>query len=258
MAIPPIHMSRGWRITPLIWIALLILSGCQAQAADPTYSEVLVSGENGYHLIRTPQILATRDKTLLVFAQGREGHHDQSGNDILIKRSADGGTTRRTGSICVPNALGHQDAIRRASGGSILLNGRGGGRAVAKSEDGGETWSTMQPDPTLTGPACAAGLLRYSFATESGQKSRIIFSLPGSPKGRKHGKIWLSYDEGKSWPVQKKIRPGFFAYSCLARLPDGNIGCVYGSRGRRSAREELGPQNVVFVSFSLDWLTDRS
>jgi sialidase-1 len=116
----------------------------------------------------------------------------------------------------------------------------------------------MHPDPTLSGPACAAGLLRYSFATESGQKSCIIFSLPGSLKGRKHGKIWLSYDEGKSWPLQKKIRPGFFAYSCLARLPDGNIGCVYGSRGKRPAREELGPQNVVFVSFSLDWLMDRS
>lgn len=114
----------------------------------------------------------------------------------------------------------------------------------------------MQPDPTLSGPACAAGLLRYSFAAKSGDKSRIVFSLPSSPKGRKHGKIWLSYDEGKSWPVQNKLRAGFFAYSCLERLPNGNIGCVYGSRGRRSASDKLGPQNIVLASFSLGWLTD--
>ena len=412
------HHSRGWKVARLAWIALVILGSHQMQAAVPTYSQVFVSGENDYHLIRTPQILATRDETLLVFAQGREGHHDQSGNDILLKRSSDGGsswsdlkviaedgknslnsvcvlqlagsrrilmvgciipdghnvqdfkysspnwqrfmrqvkrddwpglstgygehsahvysihsdddgktwsplrditksTKRNEALTCIPGpGLGiqltrgphtgrilipcNQHWLKKLDGklryqnlpyavisddngetwrrgelapyvfetrtvtetqfvelqdGSILLNGRGGGRAIARSEDGGETWSTMRPDPTLTGPACAAGLLRYSFATESGETSRIIFSLPGSPKGRKHGKIWLSYDEGRSWPVQKKIRPGFFAYSCLARLPNGNIGCVYGSRGKRTARDELVPQNVVFASFSLDWLT---
>ena len=85
--------ARGWKAASLLWIALLIPCDHSAQAADPTYSEVFVSSENGYHLIRTPQILATRNKTLLVFAQGREGHHDQSGNDILLKRSTDGGAT---------------------------------------------------------------------------------------------------------------------------------------------------------------------
>ena len=151
--------------------------------------------------------------------------------------------------------------------GSILLNGRGGARAIARSEDGGQTWSTMKLDSILTGPECAAGLLRYSFSSdpdqksessqrgEPGNKSRILFSLPSST-GRKHGKIWLSYDEGKSWPVQKNLRPGFFAYSCLTRLPNGDIGCVYGSRGRRPARDELGLQNVAFTSFSLNWLTN--
>ena len=87
------HHSRGWKVARLAWIALVILGGHQMQAAVPTYSQVFVSGENDYHLIRTPQILATRDETLLVFAQGREGHHDQSGNDILLKRSTDGGST---------------------------------------------------------------------------------------------------------------------------------------------------------------------
>lgn len=415
---PEHHFARGRKVASLLCVALLIACSRPAQSADPTYTEVFVSGENGYHLIRTPQILATRDKTLLVFAQGREGKHDQSGNDIILKRCMDGGATwsdlqviaedgkNSFNSVCVlqlagsgrilmvgciipaghnvqeykyssqnmqgfmrkvgredwpglstgygehsarvysihsdndgktwsplkditrsakrsesrtcipgpgigiqltrgrhkgrilipcnqhwvkdfdgklsyqnlPYALISDDAGRtwrygelapysegsrsvnetqfvELEDGSILLNGRGGGRSVARSEDGGETWSTMERDPTLTGPACAAGLLRYSFTSEPGQKSRILFSLPRQ-KGRKHGKIWLSYDEGKSWPVQEQLRPGFFAYSCLTRLSNGDIGCVYGGRGKRTERNKLGPANVVFASFSLKWLTD--
>lgn len=48
------HISRGWRVSSLIWIGLLILCSHQAQSTDPTYTEVFVSGQNGYHLIRTP------------------------------------------------------------------------------------------------------------------------------------------------------------------------------------------------------------
>tara|TARA_Y100001934_G_scaffold278755_1_gene380786 strand:- start:718 stop:1962 length:1245 start_codon:yes stop_codon:yes gene_type:complete len=404
----------------LISVTILIaLSHPAAADGDPQITEVFVSGENGYHLIRTPQILAARDGTLLVFAQGRQGHHDQSNNDIILKRSTDGGATwsnlqiiaedgenslnsvcalqlagsgrillvgciipaghnvqdfkysspnwqrfmrevgrddwpglstgfgehsarvyvihsdddgqtwserrditesakRDEALTCIPGpGIGiqltrgpHKGRImipcnqhwhKKVNGkmryqnlpyavisddggenwrygglapygegtvsvtetqfveledGSVLLNGRGGPRAVAKSKDGGETWTTMNPDFNLTGPECAAGLLRYSFASESGDKSRILFSLPGSPKGRKHGKIWLSYDDGESWPVQQVLRPGFFAYSCLTKLPNGQIGCVWGGRGKRPARGELGPQNVEFASFSLEWLTN--
>ncbi|MBG88714.1 MAG: hypothetical protein CMO80_17680, partial [Verrucomicrobiales bacterium] len=52
------------------------------------------------------------------------------------------------------------------------------------------------------------------------------------------------------------LRPGFFAYSCLTKLPSGDVGCVQGGRGKRPARGELGPQNVEFASFSLEWLTE--
>ena len=76
--LPGLHAARGWKVASLLWIALSISFGLPALSADPIYTEVFVSGENGYHLIRTPQILATRDGTLLCFAQGRDGHHDQA------------------------------------------------------------------------------------------------------------------------------------------------------------------------------------
>jgi hypothetical protein len=70
---------------------LALAAGRGIFAAEPVFQDVFVSGEGGYELIRTPQILVTDKNTLLVFAQGREGRHDQSGNDIILKRSKDDG-----------------------------------------------------------------------------------------------------------------------------------------------------------------------
>ena len=69
---------------------------------------------------------------------------------------------------------------------------------------------------------------------------------PATTGGRHNGTLRLSYDEGKTWPVQRTIHPGSFAYSCLAVLPDMNIGCLF---------EEDGYRKISFVRVSLDWLT---
>lgn len=39
--------------------------------------------------------------------------------------------------------------------------------------------------------------------------------------------MFLSYDEGKTWPVQKVLTKDFFAYAVLVGLSDGSIGCLY-------------------------------
>ena len=57
--------------------------------------------------------------------------------------------------------------------------------------------------------------------------------------------VRASYDEGRTWPVSKLIDAGPSAYSCLTRLPNGNIGLLY---------ERGNYQDLVFKSFSLDWL----
>lgn len=51
------------------------------------------AGEGKYPLFRAPQIYVTKAGTILAFGQGRMAHHDQSSNDILGKRSVDGGRT---------------------------------------------------------------------------------------------------------------------------------------------------------------------
>jgi sialidase-1 len=120
---------------------------------------------------------------------------------------------------------------------------RSGKRLASRSLDGGLTWSQEEMDPALSDPPCQASIFRYSWATD-GHRSRILFSNPAGP-GRTNLTIRLSYDEGRTWPVEKLVYGGSAAYSCLTRLPDGKIGVVY---------ERDGYGKLTFTSFALDWL----
>jgi sialidase-1 len=133
--------------------------------------------------------------------------------------------------------------------GSIRFNvRRWAGKAVRKtcvSADGGVTWSKIEDVPDLTDPSCMASVFRYTDPAD-GDKSRILFSGPQSTR-RENGTVFLSYDEGKTWPVRRVLCPGAFAYSGLTALSDGTIGCLY---------EAQGTSKMVFARFTLDWLTE--
>jgi len=133
--------------------------------------------------------------------------------------------------------------------GSIRFNvRRWAGKPVRKtcvSEDGGVTWSNVEDAPDLIDPSCMASIVRYSDPAD-GAKSRILFSGPQSTK-RDNGTVYLSYDEGKTWPVKRVLCHDAFAYSCLTALPGGGIGCLY---------EADGTRKIVFARVTLDWLTD--
>jgi sialidase-1 len=144
--------------------------------------------------------------------------------------------------------------------GTLMLNSRvqengQGKRGIATSADGGETWSKFKFDPTLIEPVCQASFLRYTLASDNG-KNRLLFSNPASAPapGKTRGDrvkmmVRLTYDEGKTWPVSKLLHDGPSAYSCLAVLPDGDIGCLYEGGETRYGE-------IVFARFSLEWLTD--
>jgi sialidase-1 len=133
--------------------------------------------------------------------------------------------------------------------GSIRFNvRRWAGKAVRKtcvSGDGGVTWSKVEDAPELRDPSCMASVFRYTDPAD-GSKSRILFSGPQSTR-RANGTVFLSYDEAKTWPVQRVLCKDGFAYSCLTALPDGTIGCLY---------EAEETSRIVFARFTLDWLTE--
>jgi len=121
---------------------------------------------------------------------------------------------------------------------------RGNRRALARSKDGGATWSALQFDDTLVEPICQASLIRHDTADG---KVLLLFSNPANT-GRVELTIRASLDEGRTWPRAQVLNHGPSAYSCLAVLPDGQLGCLY-ERGEKNASE-----TITFARCGLDWL----
>lgn len=133
--------------------------------------------------------------------------------------------------------------------GDLVLNARTNRgrerRTTAVSRDGGETWSKATFDEALYDPHCEACVLRLP-GPES-ESPRWLFCHPAGP-GRRDLTVRLSRDEGRTWPVARRLRSGDSQYSSLARLPDGNIGCLYDCWVD-------GNYRLFFVRFSESWLT---
>ena len=64
-----------------------------------------------------------------------------------------------------------------------------------------------------------------------GRKGILLFSNPAVTKGRTHGTVRLSEDDGATWAASRELVPGDFAYSSLAVLPDRSVLCLYEADG---------------------------
>ena len=136
--------------------------------------------------------------------------------------SDDHGKTWRAGGA-VGETFG-ESQVAELSDGRLMLNMRNMNsprreRGVATSADGGLTWSEPAYDPALIEPVCQASLLR-------GGPDVLLFSNPASTKGRVQMTLRLSRDDGKTWTTSKELHAGPSAYSCLALLGDGQVGCL--------------------------------
>lgn len=375
---------------PLLCLLALAVTSV---AAEPKFTDVFTSGREGYASIRIPALVVSREGTLLAFAEGRQKPTDQAENDIVLKRSSDGGATWRPLQVVAEdgaNSLNNPTAVVGSSGrifvmyqripahlkehskqietgyegtnvyrnllvwsdddgrswskpldvtrstkratnattlasapgngirltrgphkgrliipfnegpywqwnnfavysddqgatwthganvpgaflpddkqgqrsqinevqmaelsdGSVLLNSRQFfGAKVRKqsiSRDGGATWSPVRDVPELRDPSCNAGLLRYSFDNADG-KGLLIFSGPDSAK-RDTGTVWLSKDNGATWPAKRVLWPGSFAYSVLVALPDGSVGCFF---------EADNYGRIVLAKFPAEWISEK-
>ena len=145
----------------------------------------------------------------------------------------------------------NESTVVELSDGTLMLNMRSyhgeQRRAVVTSGDGGVTWSAVSLDSTLIEPTCQASLLRYRWPTSNYPQGILLFSNPASTT-RDHMTIRASFDDGTSWPTQRLIERGSSAYSSLARLPNDDIGLLY---------ERANYQEIIFASFSLDWVLNN-
>ena len=81
-------------------------------------------------------------------------------------------------------------------------------------------------------------------------RNRLLHSVPYG-NSREKVTVYVSYDEGETWPVSKCIVPYSSAYSSLCVLPDGTIGLYV-----EEAYAGASGYSTVFYNFSLEWLTD--
>jgi len=111
------------------------------------------------------------------------------------------------------------------SGGRIMANMRREPeyRRIAITDDLGKTWSEAYNDSSLIDPGCMGSLINYN----NKGKSLLIFSNAADIKERKNMTVRISNDEGKSWYKELPVYSGKSAYSCLTRLPNGNVGLLF-------------------------------
>ena len=171
------------------------------------------------------------------FADGKGGRTF----DNSVCFSDDGGATwQRSQRIGMGDLAGQGNEaqlVELRDGGLLLSTRVAGGRQprrrFAFSSDGGETWSGQRLADELVTPPCMSSILRFDWPVD-GKPGLLFHSLPNSPTRRNFGAIFCSRDEGNTWQKQIEITDQGFGYSCLTRLENGNLGCLYETGGYRS------------------------
>lgn len=163
--------------------------------------------------------------------------------------SDDEGETWQLTEVIDENGLpgfGNEAQIAEMDDGAILMSARshdgGGYRKISVSKDGGATWTPHRFAEDLQTPACMSSIITCADPADAAGQSLLVHSLPHTKKRRANGTIFTSRDQGASWQTLGVLEPGGFAYSCLANLPGGKLGCLYETSKYRS---------IVFKAFSL-------
>ncbi len=185
---------------------------------------------------------------IMFVAAIREGNA-QSLNNYAVYSDDNGQTWQVSGRASVG---GDEAKVTELADGRILMSIRHSNRRWYNiSEDGGETW---QPNTStwndLIAPACNGDMIRFTSENQGQDKNRLLHSLPYG-NSREKVTVYVSYDEGQTWPTSKCIVPYSAAYSSLCILPDGTIG-LYVEESYAGA----SGYSTVFYNFSLEWLTD--
>ncbi|MFC8041631.1 exo-alpha-sialidase [Paenarthrobacter sp. NPDC057355] len=171
--------------------------------------------------------------------------------------SDDHGETWELGKLIGPGHGGvgpNENKVVCLDDGRLLLHSRATPcRMSAVSGDGGQTWSSLQPVPSLPDPSDNGSLARFdglpsTAAAAPETSSWLLASNNHDPHLRRNTVLSLSRDNGATWPAKLVVCPGSSAYSTVTRLPDGNIGVLY---------ERQGYREIVFASIPAEQLTEQ-
>ena len=167
--------------------------------------------------------------------------HDKTGKAFSnITYSKDGGHTWFTSKRAFKESTTENMAVE-LSDGAIMLNmrynknkndtGDTNGRVIAITRNRGEDWTEHPASRgALQEPVCMASIIRHDYMLNGKKRSMLVFSNPDSKTMRHHMTIKVSYDDGLTWPVNKKILLDEWksrGYSCLTSIDNDTIGILY-------------------------------
>ncbi len=156
-----------------------------------------------------------------------------------IVYSQDGGETWHVGTGAKPNTTEAQ--VVQLADGNLMLNMRDdrnrqikdetNGRAVAVSDDLGETWTIhSSSNSALPEPNCMASLIAADVEM-NGQKQQVLFfSNPNDKGARINMSIKASLDQGHTWPEANQVllnETQGFGYSCMTMVDENTVGILY-------------------------------
>ncbi len=191
---------------------------------------------------------------------------DERRYGVTIIFSDDGGDTWKFGGFVDEGKAGmNESRLVELENGSFYVNARWamGGlahRVVSTSLDSTlDKWTTPISEMDLPKSVTVdAGMIRLTHSSKY-QKSRILWSKSNdsTERARAHAHtfrnrmtVFMSYDEAKSWPLQKLLDPGWANYCDLAVLEDKTILLLW-AKGT-----DFTQQKVVCSRFNVEWLTD--
>jgi sialidase-1 len=182
--------------------------------------------------------ITLEDGTLVIPSQGKDDKELPFSN---ITFSKDGGKTWHTSKASYSNTT--ENMVVQLSDGSIMQNMRdnrngrnkslSNGRAIFTTNDLGKTWKQHSTHHgALQEPVCMASIYKHEYITKLGEKKSILlFSNPNSRFRREAMTIKVSFDDGKTWPLENQLlldQIGLSGgYSSLTSINNNTIGILY-------------------------------
>jgi sialidase-1 len=263
------------------WLSGLL--ACHASAPTPPLVNVFINEQEGYPAYRIPALITTQRGTLLAFAEGRASLRDHAQNDIVLKRSLDGGETWGPLQLIHEdgtNSLGNPTAVVVRETGRVLLMyqryaagfdehkaepGLDGPRIcrtlVQHSDDDGATWAKpvevtgqvkrpTEVTSTATGPGIGIQLTRGKHS------GRILMPFNQGPYGKWKVYAAMSDDGGQSWRYGETAPEGAAGFANEVQFVELNDGSVL-----LNARNQGGGEKLRKIAISRDggatWSTTR-
>ncbi|MCM1349218.1 MAG: glycoside hydrolase [Firmicutes bacterium] len=174
------------------------------------------------------RMLACADGRLMFVANTRlSPRHELKDVYEFVCSSSDGGdtwTVLNPDGRTPANGIGNESKLVELADGTLIMSIRSKGhRRFARSTDGGRSWSADSVVNDLVEPDCNGDIV--TAVTASGRQI-LVHSLPANPDVRRDASLYFSADGGKTWPRVVRLCEGLSAYTSVAQLPDGTLGCL--------------------------------